>query len=66
MMCNNYRCPKCNSKMYCISTASIPPIITYQCYCCGYTSKPIKEEYDCEILPIELRSEEEIPDENNR
>lgn len=57
-MVDNYRCPKCNSKMYCISTASIPPITTYQCYSCGYTSKPIKEEYDCEVLPIELRSEE--------
>lgn len=44
--------------MYCISTASIPPIITYQCYSCGYISKPIKEEYNCEILPIELQGEE--------
>ena len=57
MMCN-YRCPKCNSKLYCLSTASIPSITTYQCYSCGYTSKPIKEEYNCEILPIELRSED--------
>lgn len=54
----NYICPKCNSIMNCISTASIPPIITYQCFSCGYTSKPIKEEWHCEVLPIELRSEE--------
>ena len=53
----NYKCPKCNSIMICVSTASIPPIITYQCYSCGYTSKPIKEEYNCEILPIELQGE---------
>lgn len=51
-------CPKCNSIMICVSTASIPPIITYQCYSCGYTSKPIKEEYNCKILPIELRGKE--------
>ena len=53
----NYKCPKCNSLMIGCSTASIPPIITYQCYSCGYTSKPIKEEYYCKILPVELQKE---------
>ena len=62
----NYKCPKCNSIMICVSTASIPPIITYQCYSCGYTSKPIKEEYNCEILPIELRGEEVKKEERPR
>ena len=51
-----YKCPKCNSIMIGVSNASIPPIITYQCPSCGYTSKPIKEE--CEVLPIELQVEE--------
>lgn len=61
----NYKCPKCKSIMICVSTASIPPIITYQCYSCGYTSKPIKEEYNCKILPIELRDEEVNKNETN-
>jgi DNA-directed RNA polymerase subunit M/transcription elongation factor TFIIS len=54
----NYKCPKCNSIMICVSTASIPQTIHYQCYSCGYTSKPIKGEYHCEVLPVELRGEE--------
>lgn len=54
----NYKCPKCNSIMIGLSTTIIPPIIAYQCYSCGYTSKPIKEEYNCGILPIELQGEE--------
>ena len=55
----NYKCPKCNSVMICCSTASIPAILSYQCYSCGYTSKPIKEGYNCKILPVELRGDEE-------
>ena len=38
-----YRCPRCGATMVCVSTASIPPIISYQCYGCGYFSKPIRE-----------------------
>lgn len=55
----NYKCPKCSSIMICVSTTSIPPTSYYLCCSCGYTSKPIKEEYHCEVLPVELRGEEE-------
>ena len=50
-----YRCPRCGATMVCVSTASIPPIITYQCYGCGYLSKPVRETELLEILPEHLR-----------
>lgn len=53
----NYRCPKCNSVMFCMSTASIPPITRYDCYSCGYSSKPIKEELVCDVLPVEFQQD---------
>lgn len=40
--------------MVCVSTASIPPIISYQCYGCGYFSKPVRETELTEILPEHL------------
>ena len=44
-----YLCPKCRGIMCTISTASIPPIISYVCFSCGYKSKPeetlVHEEY---------------------
>ena len=53
-----YSCPKCGMPMQCISTASIPPIIRYECRC-GYRSKPIKEDMWKITLPKEYREEEE-------
>ena len=44
--------------MFCVSTASIPPIILYECNC-GYHSKPIKESIVCAPLPMEYREEKE-------
>ena len=44
--------------MICVSTASIPPIISYQCYGCGYLSKPVRETGLIEILPEHLRQEQ--------
>lgn len=44
--------------MICVSTASIPPIISYQCYGCGYLSKPVKETELIKILPEYLRQEQ--------
>ena len=41
--------------MVCVSTATIPPIISYQCYGCGYLSKPVRETELMEILPEHLR-----------
>ena len=50
-------CPKCKSLMQCLSTASIPPIVRFECFNCGYVSKPVKEiEYAME-LPIEWQCE---------
>lgn len=60
----NYLCPKCNQIMYCISTASIPAITTYQCPSCGYASKPDKERLDYVTLPPWLWSEEDEDIEN--
>ena len=58
-----YRCPNCGNLMQCISTTSIPPIITYRCFSCGYTSKPIKEEWpDATVLPEQYRSDSFIPE----
>ena len=44
--------------MICVSTASIPPIISYQCYGCGYLSKPVRETELIAILPEHLRQEQ--------
>lgn len=43
--------------MFCMSTASIPPITRYDCYSCGYSSKPIKEELVCDVLPAEFQQD---------
>ena len=53
-----YLCPICGSIMHTISTASIPPIITYHCFNCGLKSKPLKETVEREYLPIDLWAEE--------
>lgn len=53
-----YSCPKCGMPMQCISTASIPPIIYYQCLC-GYRSKMIREPVLQMTLPKEYREEED-------
>lgn len=58
-----YLCPRCKGIMVCVSTASIPPITTYQCYACGYVSKPKKELADCLTLPRWLWSDEEKTEE---
>lgn len=58
-----YLCPKCGNFMQTISTASIPAIITYHCFCCGYTSKPERESPLYMTLPKELWSDEEKEDE---
>lgn len=54
----NYTCPKCGWPMFCVSTASIPPIIRYECNC-GYKSKPISEPMTSAPLPMEYREENE-------
>lgn len=61
----SYTCPKCGRTMFSISTASIPPIISYVCYACGYKSKPVFEKLDCADLPKELWSEGTEDEENN-
>ena len=53
-----YLCPKCKSLMQCLSTASIPPIIRYVCFNCGYESKTIKEKDYAMELPVEWQSKE--------
>lgn len=57
-----YLCPKCGCFMNCISTASIPAIMYYKCFSCGYESKHEKEHPLYMTLPKELWSESE--DEN--
>lgn len=54
-----YLCPKCQNIMICVSTASIPPIVSYQCMQCGYKSKNEKEHADFQTLPQWLWSEED-------
>ena len=54
-----YLCPKCKGIMTCVSTASIPPITTYQCLACGYASKPEKELANYVTLPRWLWNDEE-------
>ena len=51
----SYRCPRCGATMVRVSTVSIPSIISYQCYGCGYLSKPVRETELLEILPEHLR-----------
>jgi len=53
-----YLCPKCKGIMQGISTTSIPPITTYVCMVCGYSSKPVKDYEDCQTLPPWLMEEE--------
>lgn len=53
-----YLCPKCGQPMVCVSTASIPPIVSYQCFGCGYSSKPKKHTEYYAPLPVWLRSDE--------
>lgn len=53
-----YLCPKCNTPMICVSTVSIPPIESYQCFSCGYKSKVIVQSMNAVVLPEELRPEE--------
>lgn len=60
-----YLCPKCKSAMVCVSTASIPPITTYECFNCGYASKPEKELLDYVELPPWLWQEEEMKDDKD-
>ena len=54
-MIMRYKCPRCGATMVCMSTDSIPQIISYQCYGCGYLSKPVRETELLEILPEHLR-----------
>ncbi len=58
-----YLCPKCGNFMQIISTASIPAIITYRCFYCGYTSKPKQEDPLYVTLPKELWSDEDTENE---
>lgn len=53
-----YKCPRCGAIMMCVSTASIPHIISYQCEGCGYLSKPARETELIKILPEHLRQEQ--------
>lgn len=41
--------------MVCVSTTTIPLIISYKCFGCGYLSKPVREMELIEILPEHLR-----------
>lgn len=54
-----YLCPKCGHVMECISTVSIPAIIHYKCFNCGYASKCEREQSLCMTLPKELWSDDE-------
>ena len=57
-----YLCPKCGNFMQTVSTASIPAIVYYQCFHCGYKSKSEKEQLLYMTLPEELWSDEEEKD----
>ena len=54
-----YLCPKCSMPMFCVSTASIPPITRYECPGCGYSSKPMREYPDYVTLPKWLQEDDE-------
>lgn len=58
-----YLCPKCGNFMQIISTASIPAIVRYVCFNCGYESKPEKEQPLYTTLPKELWSDGDSEDE---
>ena len=58
-----YLCPKCGNIMQVISTASIPAIVRYVCFNCGYESKPEKEQSLYMTLPKELWSDEDSSNE---
>jgi len=53
----NYLCPKCGSFMQTIVTASIPAMVRYACFNCGYKSKSEKEPLYM-TLPKELWSDD--------
>ena len=61
----NYRCPKCGGVMQALSTASIPAITRYECWSCGYSSKPIKEDVFLADLPEEWMEDAELSEEKH-
>jgi len=52
-----YLCPNCKSPMFEIVKTSIPPIVCYQCFSCGYKSKSVDENCEVGELPEWLRNE---------
>lgn len=48
-------CPECGWPMVCVSTASIPPTLFYECFSCGYKSKLVREPIVQIPLPMEYR-----------
>ena len=54
-----YLCPKCGNFMQTISTVSIPAMVYYQCFNCGYKSKLEKEQPLYMILPKEFWSDDD-------
>lgn len=55
-----YLCPKCKGIMACVSTLTLPPITRYECYQCGYKSKPETEYlYSFVTLPERLWNDKE-------
>ena len=60
-----YLCPNCKSQMFEIVNTSIPPIIFYYCFSCGYKSKSVNEICEVKELPEWLRNElDDIKGEN--
>lgn len=58
-----YLCPKCGNFMQTISIASIPTMVYYRCFACGYKSKSSKEQSLYMTLPKEFWSDEGTEDE---
>lgn len=54
----SYTCPRCGNQMFAYSTSSIPPIISYNCYVCGYVSKPLQESHIVVELPSNLQQDD--------
>ena len=52
-----YLCPNCKSSMFELVNTSIPPIVFYQCFNCGYKSKSVNEIWETKELPEWLRNE---------